>query len=67
MLAGAALDEMVELLCANLQKEDLAALSSSMSAEGLSQKQQQDLVKVRKPTPQFTWSQPGPSRLNDSL
>ncbi len=41
------MDEMVELLCANLQKDELAALNTSMSAEGLSQKQQQDMVKVR--------------------
>ena len=46
-MAGAAVDEMVELLCANLQKDELAALNTSMSAEGLSQKQQQDMVKVR--------------------
>ena len=45
------MDEMVELLCANLQKDDLAALNTSMSAEGLSQKQQQDMVKVRLPSP----------------
>ena len=43
---GAAVDEMVELLCANLQKDELAALNTSMSADGLSHKQQQDLVKV---------------------
>ena len=46
VLPGAAVDEMVELLCVNLQKDELAALNTSMSAEGLSQKQQQDLVKV---------------------
>lgn len=46
MLAGAAVDEMVELLCANLQKDDLAALNTSISAEGLSLKQQQGLMKV---------------------
>ncbi len=48
---------MVELLCANLQKDELAALNTSMSAEGLSQKQQQDLVKVRSlgvPSPVLT-------------
>ena len=43
---GTALDEMVELLCTNLQKDDLAALNASMSAEGVSAEQQQNLVKV---------------------
>ena len=37
---------MVELLCANLQKDDLAALNASMSVEGISARQQQELVKV---------------------
>jgi hypothetical protein len=45
-VAGAAADEMVELLCANLQKDDLAALNASMSVEGISARQQQELVKV---------------------
>lgn len=45
-VAGAAVDEMVELLCANLQKYDLAALNASMSAEGISARQQQELIKV---------------------
>lgn len=44
--AGTTVDEMVELLCVNLQKDDLAALNASMSAEGLSQKQQQDILTV---------------------
>ncbi len=44
--SGTALDEMVELLCTNLQKDDLAALNASMSAEGASPEQQQNLVKV---------------------
>ena len=43
---GTALDEMVELLCTNLQKDDLAALNVSMSAEGVSPEQQQNLLKV---------------------
>ena len=50
MPAGAAVDEMVELLCANLQKDELAALNTSMTADGVSQKQQQDLVKVHTPS-----------------
>lgn len=37
----------MELLCANLQKDELAALNTSMSAEGLSTSQQQELVTVR--------------------
>ena len=45
-MSGTALDEMVELLCTNLQKDDLAALNAGMSAEGVSSEQQQNLVKV---------------------
>ena len=56
--AGTTVDEMVELLCVNLQKDDLAALNASMSAEGLSQKQQQDILTVRSPSPSMFCTRP---------
>ena len=65
--SGTALDEMVELLCTNLQKDDLAALNASMSAEGVSPEQQQKLVKVCCMTSFLSplWKLAGPSTPHD--
>jgi hypothetical protein len=44
--AGLIVDEMVELLCSNLQKDELAALNASLSADSSTPEDREALVKV---------------------
>ena len=46
MPAGTIVDEMAELLCSNLQKDDLAAINASLSAEGATVATKEALLKV---------------------
>lgn len=45
--AGTIVDDMVELLCANLQKDDLAAINASLSADDTTDAAKEALLKVR--------------------
>ena len=46
--AGLIADEMVDLLCANLQKDELAAVSASMGGEDMSDEAKEAVLKVRR-------------------
>ena len=46
--AGTIVDDMVELLCANLQKDDLAAINASLSADDTTSAAKEALLKVRR-------------------
>jgi hypothetical protein len=40
---------MVELLCANMQRDELAAVNASIDGEGVSQEAREAVLKVRQP------------------
>ena len=46
MVTGLIVNEMVELLCTNLQKDDLAAINASLSADGATASDKEALLKV---------------------
>lgn len=52
MVTGLIVNEMVELLCTNLQKDDLAAINASLSADGATASDKEALLKV---SPTFMW------------
>lgn len=55
MVTGLIVNEMVELLCTNLQKDDLAAINASLSADGATASDKEALLKV---SPTFVYFKP---------
>lgn len=49
--AGTIVDDMVELLCSNLQKNELAAINASLSTEDVTAAAKEALLKVSSPCP----------------
>lgn len=50
--AGTIVDDMVELLCANLQRDDLAAINTSLSTDDTTAAAKEALLKVLAHSPQ---------------